>query len=231
MFNVINHAKPRFGWAVLAITAMATVVSTAVLFMDPAASVRPLLAVLLAIGPALWAVDQLLMMRRRTRRKVDIQGRATWVSIGFLGLAIVLGFGASLGTPFTSGDEPARWLLAYAAAGLLGWFGSTLVGNSYKILSFLIWYHRYRPLVGRQPVPVATDIYSERAANAVLLVNGLGTVVLVSACLAGSLDLLRAGGAIVAGVGSAHLLSMTIMLLPKKARRPLAVSASRTVPS
>ena len=231
MFNVINHAKPRFGWPVLAITAVATVVSTAVLFMDPPAAVRPLLAVLLGAGPALWALDQLLMMRRRTRRRVDIQGRATWLSIGFLGLAIVLGFGASLGTPFTTGDEPARWLLAYAAAGLLGWFGSTLVGNSYKILSFLIWYHRYRPLVGRQPVPVATGIYSERAATTVLLGNGLGTLVLVAACLAGSLDLLRAGGAVVAGVGTAHVLSLTFMLLPRKASRPVAVSSTRTVTS
>jgi len=231
MFNVINQAKPRFGWYVLATTAVAIALSVIVLFTDPAAVVRPILALLLAVGPGLWALDQLMLMRHRTRRRVDIQGRATWLSIGFLGLAIALGFGAALGTPLTTGDEPARWLLAYAAAGLLGWFGSTLVGNSYKILSFLVWYHRYLPLVGRQRVPVTTDIYSERAATAVLAVNGVGTLVLVTACLGGSLDLLRAGGAIIAAVGLAHLVTMSAMLLPKKARRPLAVSTSRVVTS
>ncbi len=231
MFNVINHTRPRFGWQVLAITAASTGAASAGLSTDPAAIVRLVLAVLLAIGPALWALDQLMMMRRRTRRRVDIQGRATWLSIGFLGLAILLGLGASLGTPATTGEEPARWLLAYGAAGLLGWFGSTLVGNSYKILSFLVWYHRYRPLVGRQPVPVATEIYSERMATAVLLVNGLGTLVLVAACLAGSLALLRAGGAIVAGAASTHLLSMCTMLLPRKERRPLDAPVPRTATS
>lgn len=231
MFNVINQAKPRFGWLVLGVTGSATALFVVWIFLDPPAGVRVALVALLAVGPALWGIDQAWLMSRRAKRRVDIQGRATYVALAFLGLTIALGLAAALGTPLTSNDEPARWLLAYGAAGTLGWVGSTLIGNSYKILSFLIWFHRYRPLVGREPVPVATEIYSESAATAVLVANGVCVLLLAGAAVTGSTELLRAGGVLLAGVGAAHALTMLHMFLPKKAGKPLAAAAKRTVMS
>ena len=231
MFNLVKQPAPRFGWAVLAVTAGATLVFAATLPFDPPPAVRPILAALLAAGPALWGVDQVLLMHRRARRRVDIQGRATWLAVAFLAVAIPLVLAASLGNPLTTPDEPARWLLAYAAAGLLGWMGSTLIGNSYKILSFLIWYHRYRPLVGREPVPVAAEIYSEQAATAVLAANAAGAALLVVAALSGRLELLHTGGLVLAGAGAAHAVTMAVMFLPRTARRAAVASTTRRVPS
>lgn len=229
MFNVINRAKPRFGWPVLAITCAATTLFGVTMLFDPPLEVRVSLAALLAAGPVLWGIDQLRLMRSRSKRRVDIQGKATYVSLGFLAVAVSLGLAASLGTPLTTDAEPARWLLAYAAAGMLGWAGSMLVGNSYKILSFLIWFHRYRPLVGREPVPVATEIYSESAATAVLGLNAVTAAVLAAAAVAGSLELWRAGGVMLAAVGAAHAATMLYMFLPKKARRAAVEPVNRTV--
>ncbi len=229
LFNVINRAKPRFGWPVLAITCAATMLFGVTMLFDPPLEVRVSLAALLAAGPALWGIDQLWLMRSRSKRRVDIQGKATYVSLAFLAVAVALGLAASVGTPLTTDGEPARWLLAYAAAGMLGWAGSMLVGNSYKILSFLIWFHRYRPLVGREPVPVATEIYSESAATAVLGLNAATAAVLATAAVAGSLDLWRAGGVMLAAVGAAHAATMLYMFLPKKARRAAVAPVDRTV--
>lgn len=229
MFNVINRAKPRFGWAVLAVTGVATALFGFAMVFDPPPQVRVPLASLLAIGPALWGIDQYLLMRSRSRRRLDIQGRATYASLLFLVTVIPLGLASALGTPLTPDGEPARWLLAYAAAGMLGWFGSMLVGNSYKILSFLIWFHRYRPLVGREPVPVASEIYNEGAATAVLVLNAITAIVLATAAVTGSMDLWRAGGLLLATTGAAHAATMLYMFLPKRARRAAETPVNRMV--
>jgi hypothetical protein len=190
---------------------------------------RPILAALLAAGPLLWAADQLRLMRHRSRRRLDVQGRAVFASLGFVVLTALLGIGASFGTPFTPGDEPARWLLAYAAAGVVGWFGSTLIGNSYKILPFLIWYHRYRIRLGREAVPLVNDLYSDTAATVVLAENAAVALLLVTAALTGNLDLLHVAGAGAALVGVAHALTLGHMFLPKHVRRPLASPSGGTV--
>jgi hypothetical protein len=229
MFNVVTEARPRWGWQALAITVGAVALFAAVIALDPAAWVRPLLAAVLAVGPLLWGADQLRLMRHRSRRRLDVQGRAVFLSLGFLVLTVALGLGASFGSPLTPDDEPARWLLAYGAAGIVGWIGSTLIGNSYKILPFLVWYHRYRARVGREPVPMVNDLYNDSLATAALALNGLAALVLVMASLTGSVELLRAGGAVIAIVGVAHATTMATMFLPKKARVPASATAGKAV--
>jgi hypothetical protein len=144
-------------------------------------------------------------------------------------LTVALGLGASFRSPFTPDDEPARWLLAYGAAGIVGWIGSTLIGNSYKILPFLVWYHRYRARVGREPVPMVNDLYNDSLATATLVLNGLAALILVLAALAGSVELLRAGGVLAAASGVMHVATMAAMFLPKKAPAPASATAGRAV--
>jgi hypothetical protein len=229
MFNVVNHAKPRFGWWALALTGAATLLFASAIVFDPPAAARPVLALLLAAGPLLWGADQLRLMRSRSRRRLDVQGRATFVSLAFLALAAALAVGAAFGTPFTTGEEPARWLLAYGAAGILGFAGSTLVGNSAKILPFLIWLHRYQPRAGREPVPLVADIYSDRGATALLAVLASGVLLLLGAALAGNLDLLRAGGVVLVLAGVGHEILVLHMFLPKRASRAAPAAAHGVV--
>ncbi len=229
MFAVVQKAQPKLGRIALVITSVTLIAFAWLVAIDAGRNVRVVLAAGMAIGPALWAIDQVRLMDARGKRKLDVQGRATYLSVGFLALTIVLGLFAAWGTPFTSDDEPARWLLAYAAAGICGWAGTTLIGNSYKVLPFLIWYHRYLPRVGTGPVPVTGDIYDERTANAVLLAHGATTLVLVAAALSGTLDLLRTGGVLLALVGVAHVFTMSLMFLPKTAGRAMPGAASREV--
>lgn len=229
MFNVITRPRPRFGWLALALTAAGTALFASVIAFSPAVAVRVALALFLAFGPLLWAADQLLLMRHRSRRRLDVQGRAVFVGPMFLALAALLGLGAAAGTPLTPDSEPARWLLAYAAAAVVGWAGTTLIGNSYKVMPFLIWYHRYRTRVGQAPVPMVADLYSERVAHAVLVAIGVATLVLVGASLLGSVDGLRAGGAILSLAGAAHLLSMLQMFIPRKASNLVPEPTNRVV--
>ena len=229
LFSVVNRAKPRFGWAALALTVGSLVLFAAVIFTDPPAALRVPAAMLLAAGPLLWAADILRLLRARSRRKLDIQGRATLLSLAFLALTAVLGVTAASGTPLVSDREPARLLLAYAAAGIFGFAGSPLIGNSYKVLPFLIWFHRYRVLVGHSPVPLVDDIYSSHAAHAVLGLHTLAVLTLIAAALLGQLVLLQLGGVLLALGAAGHALSMVHMFLPKQASRQSTLKQAEVV--
>lgn len=223
MFNVITKAKPFHGGAVLAGTCAAIALFAIVMAFDPPWPVRLAAAMLLAAGPTAWAVDIVRLLRSRSKRRLDIQGRATIVSTAFLGATIVVGLLAAIGEPVAPAGEPTRLLLAYGILGIGGWMGCAMVGNSFKILPFLLWYHRYRPRVGTAPVPVVGDIYSEAVATASLASLAGAVAWLALSALAGSLTGLHAGGMLLAGSGLIHFAGMAHTFLPK--------TSSRDVPS
>lgn len=217
MFNVATLVHPRFGGASLAITATAVLVFAGVMLTDPPVQARVALAVLLAAGPLLWAFDQSRLMHGRLKRKVDVQGRATLISLAFLVLAALLGMGAAAGTPLTPDDGPARWPLAYGVAAILGWAGTAAMGNSIKIVAFLVWLYRYQPRTGFEAVPAIKDLYSSRFASAVLLAHCAATVVLVAAALSGSLTLFHAGGLMLVVSAGGFLVCLGTIVVPRRA--------------
>lgn len=222
MFNIVHGRKPRFGWLALAITLAMALTAGFGLMFDPPRPVRMLLAVGLVVGPLLWAADILHLLQVRGRRVLDIQGHATFVSLAFLAVAIVLGLAVAYGSPWLGREDAARWQLAYGIAAIGGWAGITLVGNSYKILSFLTWFHRYRHLAGRQPVPLISDIYNDRWAHVVLGVHTLALVLLLASALFGELTLLRIGGLVLAAAGSLHAVTLGHIVFARHERREAA---------
>ncbi len=106
--------------------------------------------VLLAVGVGLGGVDLWRILKRRTRRALDIGVRHYVAGMGFL----VLSLGAlAAGNVLVAGT----WFV-------LGFVGLVTTGMLYKILPFLIWTHRYAPRVGREPVPLLKEMLPERAA-------------------------------------------------------------------
>jgi hypothetical protein len=217
MFNVATRVKPRFGYLALAITGAATALFVVAMQFDPPAVARVSLAVALAAGPLLWGVDQLRFLWGRSRRRLDIQGRATIVSLAFLALAVILGVGAALGTPLTPDTEMARWPLAYGVAAILGWAGTAVIGNGIKITAFLVWFHRYQPRAGTAPVPLLADLYNDRFMTAVIIIHAIATSMLVAAALAGSLPMFRAGATLLALCGTLNLAALLGVFVPREA--------------
>lgn len=221
MFNVVQKRQPKFAWAAHGLTVTAALAGGLLLMMDPDRETRMAIAVAMGLGPALWGFDILRLLRARSRRTLDVQGRATFLSLGFLAVAIVLGMVVAAGGPLREAGHAARWQLAYGICGIGGWAGLTLVGNSYKILPFLVWYHRYRFLAGRGTVPMIADIYSDRWATAVLAGYVLGVALM--AIGAGSADLLvlRGGATVLVLAALGHFLTLAHILFvphPAKAR-------------
>ena len=219
MFNVVQKRQARLAWAALGLTVTAALAGGLLLMTDPGRGPRMVIAVGMALGPALWGFDTLKLMLARSRRTLDVQGRATFLSLGFLAAAIVLGLVVASGGPLREGGHAARWQLAYGIAGVGGWAGLTLVGNSYKILPFLVWYHRYRFLAGRAAVPMISDIYNDRWATGVLAGYALGVALMAIGAGSAQLLLLRGGGAVLALSAVGHSLTLAhILFVPHAAK-------------
>jgi len=204
MFNMVQKREPRLGWAALAATCGSALVGGLVLMSDPGRGLRMSVAAAMAVGPALWSIDMLRLLLARSRRTLDVQGKATLVSLGFLAATVALGFVAAIGEPLRDADHSANWQLAYGICGIGGWAGVMWVGNSYKILPFLVWYHRYRFLAGKGRVPMINDMYDDRLATAILWGHAGGVAVMAAGAGLANLTLLRAGAGLLAAAAVAH---------------------------
>ena len=58
-----------------------------------------------------------------------------------------------------------------------------VAAHYYKIVPFLVWYHRFGPLAGKRPLPRVADLYDERAAYLAAGLLVLGALGLVAATL------------------------------------------------
>jgi len=105
----------------------------------------------------------------RKRPAIDPGMRLAAAGLIGLALAVVL-------APFalSRGMSDLRLLTAYYVV-LLGAVTLFVAGHYYKIVPFLVWNHRYGPLLGKRKVPRVAELFSERVANvdAALLVSGL----------------------------------------------------------
>jgi len=162
-------------------------------------------ALLLWAGLAAFLFQACSFFRHRVRRHVDPGMRLAGTGLaGLAGTLLVapLALAAGLGNP--------QLLVLYHVL-LIGGVSLFVAGHYYKIVPFLVWYHRFGPLVGTRPVPRVAELYSERVAstNVVLLAGGwLGILVGVAF---GSAPVVRlaavvfASGALVEAVAVARI--------------------------
>jgi hypothetical protein len=76
-----------------------------------------------------------------------------------------------------------RLATAYGLVLVVGAISLFVAGHYYKIVPFLVWYHRFGPLVGRQPVPRVTDLYRARPADVAGALLCVGVAGLATATL------------------------------------------------
>ena len=121
--------------------------------------------------------------------------RLAGIALGFFALALVLA-PAALG----QGLAAPRLLTGYVATLVLA---STLfvAAHYYKVLPFLVWYHRFGPLAGKRPVPRVAELYGSRTANTAAGLLSVGALGLVLSVIGGAGALAR-GAAVVFTAGA-----------------------------
>lgn len=120
-------------------------------------------------GVVAMIVQAAMFFRGRKRRSID-PGMCLAAS-GLVGLAV-----AVVLAPFalTRGTSDVRLLTTYFVV-VLGAISLFIAGHYYKVVPFLVWNHRFGPLLGKRKVPKVAELYSEKVAraNVALLVSGL----------------------------------------------------------
>lgn len=151
-----------------------------------------LIALTLGGGVVAFLVQAALFFRHRKKPVLDPGLRLAAVALGHLGLALAV-------APFflTQGLAAPRIATAYVLL-LVGAPALFVAGIYYKILPFLIWFHRFGPLVGKQPVPRVVDLYDVRTGNAAVVLLATGLMGLVIATVTGAVGVARPLAAIFA---------------------------------
>jgi len=122
----------------------------------------PLAFLVLLTGVGLFAWQIFYLYRRRRRRLFDINFPFTLTSVAYLLGIILMGGSGLLG--LIPGGERLWMALGYLA--FLGWITLIIMGQLYKINTFLIWLSKYASKVGKEPVPRLEELYSRRLGMA-----------------------------------------------------------------
>jgi hypothetical protein len=158
-------------------------------------------AAVLAAGLMAFLAQAASYFRRSVKPRLDPGLRLAGVALGLLGGAVVLGGWAVVG------GWPSGPTTGYGLAVVLG-FSLFVAAHYYKIVPFLVWYHRYGPLLGQRPVPQVADLISARWAAVAVALMAAGFVGLVAAVVVG----LGAGARAAAVVGLAGVCIEAVQL-------------------
>ena len=133
-------------------------------------------ALLLDSGVTCFVMQAYSFYRVRVRKKLDVGLLFSTAALGFLCIASVLGLFV-----LARGIGALQLATAYVLTGLLGGVVLYVIGLLYKIVPLLVWTVRYRGQSGTAGTPVASALYSTRAAGAQLGTYVTGIVVLLFA--------------------------------------------------
>lgn len=172
MFLLTHGVGERGGRVAVTLVASGAGV-LAVLHHAPVPISRWLPLLLIVAGLAAFLLQARRFYAKRVKPRLDAGMRLAAAGL------VLLGGGLLLAPWVVLGLAGARVTTAYGLALVLG-LTLFVAGHYYKILPFLVWYHRFGPLAGRRPVPRVAELYDARAANlaaGLLAAGALGVVV------------------------------------------------------
>jgi hypothetical protein len=209
---LLSHGAPE--WPGKLAAALLTAGSAAMLALHHALTPTAIWSIAALIGGGLTAfvAQAFLFYRHRVKPSLDPGLRLVRTAVLFLGLAVVL-------APFHLhlGLAAPRVATAYVLALVLGGLSLFVAGHYYKILPFLVWYHRFGPLVGKQSVPKVAELYRAGPADAAAVLLGAGAAGLVLATLFDSAWAARA--AALGFAAGAAIVALQMWLISR--RRPV----------
>lgn len=190
MFLLSHGAGERYAKIAVALVASGAGVLT-FLHHGPTLISRWMPALLIAGGCAAFLLQARSFYTHRVRRNLDPGMRLAAAGLGLLAVALAAAW------PVVAGAAQARYATAYVLTLLLG-ISLFIVAHYYKIVPFLVWYHRFGPLAGKQAVPRVSELYSARHATIAASMLVVATVALVAGVASGSGSLARTGAVVFA---------------------------------
>jgi len=118
-------------------------------------------ASLIALGIFFFLFQMYIIFKSRLRKKSDIGIRFSKFAFFMLGITTI--FGILLA--FTNISNNMNATLIYGYLIIFGYISMLIVGQMYKIMPFLVWFHKYSSIAGIEKVPMLKDMFKEKAAS------------------------------------------------------------------
>ncbi|MFA7091663.1 MAG: hypothetical protein WC149_07410, partial [Arcobacteraceae bacterium] len=147
---------------------------------------------------------------QRVRKESDIWAKSMIVSFVTLVIAILF-----IVAYFINAKE--NYLLVSGFLFFVGFLGFIITAHLYKIVPFLVWFHRFSPLVGKQKVPLLADMVPKKSAYYQFVFTVLGTIFTALALLFSEDILFKMGGSFLV-VGTLFLLGSVYFMLNFKGK-------------
>lgn len=192
----------RLGLAMVAFSLAALPI---VLLLAQSAAVVALAATPAAIAVWLlhpWLILRALAKRKRRRRDVSADFWRAGLAVA-LALPVLAAIAALDGSP--------RWPATLGWLAIYGWGGLIVHGMLTRIVPFLVWFHRFAALAGKQPIPAMRQLLPDSRARPGLWLHiaavALGAVAQLTAWgpvgVAAGVALAGAGAVMAYGLGRA----------------------------
>jgi hypothetical protein len=193
MFLLSHGAGERFAKAAVGLLAAGAATLTVGHHGPPLVS-RWLPALCFGGGLVALLLQAKAFYRHRHRPALDPGMRSAALALGVLALGLVLA-GVALFV-----DDAPRARTAYVLALVLG-LSLFVAALYYKIVPFLVWYHRFGPLAGKRKVSRVSDLYSARVAGTAGALLLFGVLLVLAGVVAAQVVIVRGGAlSLAAGV-------------------------------
>ena len=116
---------------------------------------------LIVLGIIFFLLQINIIFKNRIRKKFDIGIRFSSVAYLMFGLTTLLGTFID----FVDYENIINITLVYGYMIIFGFISMLIVGQMYKIVPFLVWYHKYSSKVGIEKVPMLKDMFNEKSAQ------------------------------------------------------------------
>ena len=144
------------------------------------ATAAPAAVAVWLLHPAMTA----LLIARRKRKKVGESVHFWWAGLALAPLC--------LGSAAAAWWLDPRYAVLFGWLTLFGWAGLIVHGMLTRIVPFLVWFHRFAPLAGLQPIPSMRQLLPDERARVGLLLHGATGLAGAAAILTASSLLARA---------------------------------------
>ncbi len=120
-----------------------------------------IISVLFIVAGIVFYLFQIyLIYKSRIRKKSDVGIKYSLFS--FYVLAIVTVFGLVSSVVNLNGIPNIHLIFGYLV--LMGYLSMLIIGQMYRIVPFLAWYHKFSSKVGLEPVPMLKDMFNAKHA-------------------------------------------------------------------
>ena len=158
------------------------------------------------IGIGLYIYQIYIIYKLTVRKEMDVWAKSMIFGFSSLIASLILAVLSFL----PKADEV--WLHSSLWFFMVGFIGFLINGHLYKIVPFLVWFERFSPLVGKEPVPMLHEMYPKEQANMMFWHSSIGTILGGIGLLVESDYLFKVGASLLI-VGAVFLyLSMSKML-------------------